>query len=284
VGLEIHQQLNSERKLFCSCKPELFKDEAEITFLRRLRPTQSELGQIDPAAFFEFQKGVQILYEADKHAACLVEMDEEPPHRLNSDALESALIISLLLNADPVDEIHVMRKTVIDGSTTTGFQRTCVIALAGEIKVGEKAIPIQHVGLEEDAARKMSEDDNILHYRIDRLCIPLVWWESIFAKIRVSVGTVEHMALVVVAEDIIPHLEGLVFQVMARRIGEHSVLDCGAAVVPVRYTYQEQTTNNPHQNSCRFHFAFLPLNNTVVILSSCDSPATGRTFSCSFTM
>ncbi len=174
MGLEIHQQLNSERKLFCSCKPELFKDEAEITFLRRLRPTQSELGQIDPAAFFEFQKGVQILYEADKHAACLVEMDEEPPHRLNSDALESALIISLLLNAVPVDEIHVMRKTVIDGSTTTGFQRTCVIALAGEIKVGEKAIPIQHVGLEEDAARKMSEDDNILHYRIDRLCIPLV--------------------------------------------------------------------------------------------------------------
>jgi glutamyl-tRNA(Gln) amidotransferase subunit E len=174
VGLEVHQQLSSEKKLFCSCKTELFKEEPEITFMRRLRPTQSELGQIDPAAFFEFQKGVKILYEANKETACLVEMDEEPPHDLNPDALESALIISLMLGAKPVDEIHIMRKTVIDGSNTTGFQRTCVVAFNGKIEIKENFVPIQHVGLEEDAARKMGEDNRILRYRIDRLGIPLV--------------------------------------------------------------------------------------------------------------
>src|SRR3990170_8244762 len=96
VGLEIHQQLNVNSKLFCSCPPELFKEDPEITFLRRLRPTQSELGQIDPAAYFEFQKGVKILYEATKTTSCLVEMDEEPPHNLNHEAVEIVLTIALM--------------------------------------------------------------------------------------------------------------------------------------------------------------------------------------------
>jgi len=174
VGLEIHQQLDTQAKLFCKCKPELFKEEPQITFLRRLRPTQSELGQIDPAAYFEFQKGIKILYEANNATSCLVEMDEEPPHPLNTEAVDVALTVALLLKAKPVDEIHVMRKTVIDGSNTTGFQRTCVTALDGEIKVGEKAIPIQHISLEEDAARIMGQDGNTIRYRIDRLGIPLI--------------------------------------------------------------------------------------------------------------
>jgi glutamyl-tRNA(Gln) amidotransferase subunit E len=175
VGLEVHQQLDTSTKLFCKCKPELFKEEPETTFLRRLRPTQSELGQIDPAAYFEFQKGVKILYEANTTTSCLVEMDEEPPHPLNTEAVEIALTAALMINAKPVDEIHVMRKTVIDGSNTTGFQRTCVIALKGMLKVGEKIVPIQHISLEEDAARKMGEEqDNTLRYRIDRLGIPLI--------------------------------------------------------------------------------------------------------------
>ncbi|MEM3578390.1 MAG: Glu-tRNA(Gln) amidotransferase subunit GatE [Candidatus Bathyarchaeia archaeon] len=174
VGLEIHQQLDTKAKLFCQCRTELFKGEPEITFIRRLRPTQSELGQIDPAAYFEFQKGVKILYEANRETSCLVEMDEEPPHPLNTEAVEIALTVALMLKAKPVDEIHVMRKTVIDGSNTTGFQRTCVIALKGEIAIGEKTIPIEHVSLEEDAARKMGEEDNTIRYRIDRLGIPLI--------------------------------------------------------------------------------------------------------------
>jgi glutamyl-tRNA(Gln) amidotransferase subunit E len=175
VGLEIHQQLDTSAKLFCKCKPELFKEEPEITFLRKLRPTQSELGQIDPAAYFEFQKGVKILYEANTATSCLVEMDEEPPHPLNMEAVEIALTVALMIKAKPVNEIHVMRKTVIDGSNTTGFQRTCVVALNGTVKVGEKIVPIEHVSLEEDAARKMGEEEgNIIRYRIDRLGIPLI--------------------------------------------------------------------------------------------------------------
>jgi len=175
VGLEIHQQLDTSAKLFCKCKPELFKEEPEITFLRKLRPTQSELGQIDPAAYFEFQKGVKILYEANKATSCLVEMDEEPPHPLNMEAVEIALTVALMIKAKPVDETRVMRKTVIDGSNTTGFQRTCVVALNGVVRVGEKIVPIEHVSLEEDAARKMGEEEgNIIRYRIDRLGIPLI--------------------------------------------------------------------------------------------------------------
>ena len=174
VGLEIHQQLDTSAKLFCNCKPELFREEPELTFLRSLRPTQSELGQVDPAAYFEFQKGVRILYEATTTTSCLVEMDEEPPHPLNMEAVEIALRSGLMMNAKPVDEIHIMRKTVIDGSNTTGFQRTCVIALNGDVKVGEKLVPIQHVSLEEDAARKMGQEGEIIRYRIDRLGIPLV--------------------------------------------------------------------------------------------------------------
>ncbi len=176
VGLEIHQQLATASKLFCGCPPQLFKAEPEMVFLRRLRPTQSELGQIDSSAYFEFQKGVKILYEANRETACLVEMDEEPPHHLNREAVETVLVASLMMNMQPVDEVHVMRKTVIDGSNTTGFQRTCIVALDGWIKVDEKIIPIQATSLEEDAARKIGTeaDGKIIRYRIDRLGIPLI--------------------------------------------------------------------------------------------------------------
>jgi glutamyl-tRNA(Gln) amidotransferase subunit E len=197
VGLEIHQQLNTSEKLFCSCKPALFKEEPEITFLRRLRPTQSELGQIDPAAFFEFQKGIRIVYEAKSTTSCLVEMDEEPPHPLNMEAVKTVLAAALMMNAKPIDEIHVMRKTVIDGSNTTGFQRTCVIALDGQIEVKEKIIPIQHMSLEEDAARKTGDETarNLIHYRIDRLGIPLI--EVATAPVIYSPAEAQEVALAI---------------------------------------------------------------------------------------
>jgi len=174
AGLEIHQQLDTREKLFCSCEPKLFKGEPEFTFLRRLRPTQSELGQVDSAALFEFHKETRILYEANNESVCLVEMDEEPPHDLNREAVEICLVASLMMKAKPVDEIHVMRKTVIDGSNTTGFQRTCVIALNGEIDIKGKKVGIQQISLEEDAARKTGKDGQLIRYRIDRLGIPLI--------------------------------------------------------------------------------------------------------------
>jgi len=174
AGLEIHQQLDTREKLFCSCEPKLFKGEPEFTFVRRLRPTQSELGQVDSAALFEFHKETKILYEANNDTVCLVEMDEEPPHDLNREAVEICIIASLMMKAKPVDEIHVMRKTVIDGSNTTGFQRTCVVALNGEIDIKGKKVAIQQVSLEEDAARKTGKDGQLIRYRIDRLGIPLI--------------------------------------------------------------------------------------------------------------
>ena len=103
-------------------------------------------------------------------------MDEEPPHPINLDAVEVVLTASLMMNMQPVDEVHVMRKTVIDGSNTTGFQRTCIIALDGWIKVGDKTIPMQAYEPEEDAARKTGTQDEgkTIRYRIDRLGIPLI--------------------------------------------------------------------------------------------------------------
>jgi glutamyl-tRNA(Gln) amidotransferase subunit E len=195
AGLEIHQQLGTGEKLFCSCAPKLFKEEPEFTFVRRLRPTQSELGQVDSAALFEFHKGTWILYEANNESVCLVEMDEEPPHDLNREAVEICLIASLMLKMKPVDEIHVMRKTVIDGSNTTGFQRTCVVALNGEIDIKGKKVAIQQVSLEEDAARKMGKDGQLIRYRIDRLGIPLI--EVTTAPVLYSPEEAEDTALAI---------------------------------------------------------------------------------------
>jgi len=174
VGLEIHQQLDTEHKLFCKC-PTILKDEKpQIIIERKLRPTQSELGEIDPAALFEYRRGRKYIYEVYEDATCLVELDEEPPHELNPEALEIALKIALMLKAKPVDEVHVMRKIVIDGSNTTGFQRTAIIALDGEIEDEEGNIEVKTICLEEEAARKIEEKEDKVVYRLDRLGIPLI--------------------------------------------------------------------------------------------------------------
>jgi glutamyl-tRNA(Gln) amidotransferase subunit E len=174
VGLEIHRQLDTTHKLFCGCPTDFAESEPNEKFLRRLRPTQSELGQIDQAALFEFHRGRSILYEADDDTSCLVEMDEEPPSKLNPEAAEICLTASLLMGAKPVDEIHVMRKVVIDGSNTTGFQRTAVVALGGQLTVEGKVIPVTQISLEEDAARKGAQSQGSVSYRIDRLGVPLI--------------------------------------------------------------------------------------------------------------
>jgi glutamyl-tRNA(Gln) amidotransferase subunit E len=174
VGLEVHQELDTRHKLFCHCPPRLFREEPEYIFVRKLRPSQSELGEVDPAALFEFLKGKTIVYEASRETDCLVEMDEEPPGPLNDEALDICLTFALMVGAQPVDEVHVMRKIVVDGSNTTGFQRTCVVALGGAIEVGGKRYRLEQICLEEDAARKIVEEGGIVRYRIDRLGIPLI--------------------------------------------------------------------------------------------------------------
>jgi len=174
VGVEIHLQLSTERKLFCHC-PTALDEKATGRFTRRLRPTQSELGQVDPAALFEFEKGKIIEYWNPEASSCLVEMDEEPPHSLNPEALFSAIRMARFLHSYVADEIHVMRKIVIDGSNTGGFQRTCIVALGGDILLDDgESVPIQTVCLEEDAARIVKQKEGVSTYMLDRLGIPLI--------------------------------------------------------------------------------------------------------------
>ncbi|AFH43204.1 Glu-tRNA(Gln) amidotransferase subunit GatE [Fervidicoccus fontis] len=173
VGLEIHQQLKTERKLFCNC-PISSEEGREELFERSLRPTTSEFGEVDIAAYFEWKKGRRYRYHAPHPSSCLVEADEEPPHEINREALEVVIGISKALGSIPVDEVHVMRKIVIDGSNTSGFQRTMLVSIGGRIEVEGKSYRIQTICLEEDAARKGEDEGNISHYIIDRLGIPLI--------------------------------------------------------------------------------------------------------------
>ena len=176
VGLEIHQQLASKNKLFCDCKI-IESNEYDFTFKRNLRPTQSEMGSYDQAALFESKKIKTVKYQSSKNANCLIESDEEPPRTVNNEALELVLTISLALNCTIEDELHIMRKIVIDGSNTTGFQRTILVGRNGFLEVEGIRVGIQSVCLEEDAARIISEDkkeDENKAYSLDRLGIPLI--------------------------------------------------------------------------------------------------------------
>lgn len=173
VGLEIHQQLATNKKLFCSCVP-LESDEYTIKFQRKLRAVKSELGEYDPAALFENSKSKTIIYYANPESSCLVEQDEEPPHNLDDDAKNLALIISSALESNIFSEIYPMRKTVIDGSNTTGFQRTMLVSQGGYIDVDGEKIGVQSICLEEDAAKLLGDKGDIREYSLDRLGVPLI--------------------------------------------------------------------------------------------------------------
>jgi len=171
-GLEIHQQLDSH-KLFCNCPSILRKDEPEFLVNRRLHAVAGEGGEIDVAAQFEAGLDKDFIYQG-YDTTCLVELDEEPPHLINQEALEISLHISMLLNCEIVPITQIMRKTVIDGSNTSGFQRTVLIGRNGWIDTSFGKVGIDYVYLEEDAARGVGQEDGKKIFRLDRLGIPLV--------------------------------------------------------------------------------------------------------------
>ena len=174
VGLEIHQQLATGRKLFCNCKP-TESEEYDILFQRRLRVAKSETGKRDNAALFERSKDMQIEYHGNSHSSCLVEQDEEPPHELDSKSLDLALIIAASMNSKIFTEIYPMRKMVIDGSNTSGFQRTMLVSQGGTLQyMNGKSIRVQAICLEEDAAKNLGTSGTVRRFGLDRLGIPLL--------------------------------------------------------------------------------------------------------------
>ena len=171
-GLEIHQQLDTS-KLFCNCPSLLRKDEPDFIVKRKLHAVAGESGSIDVAALH--QKSLDKDFEYQGYdSTCLVELDEEPPHEINKEALEIALHISLLLNCSIMPITQIMRKTVIDGSNTSGFQRTVLIAKEGYLDTEYGRVGIEAIFLEEDAARIVERSEKKEIYRLDRLGIPLV--------------------------------------------------------------------------------------------------------------
>jgi glutamyl-tRNA(Gln) amidotransferase subunit E len=174
AGLEIHQQLDTETKLFCQCPTELRDpEEATRTFTRFLHPTKSELGEVDAAALEESRVDREFEYLA-YDTTCLVEEDDEPPHRIDREALDVTMEIAQLLDMAVVDEGHVMRKIVVDGSNTSGFQRTMLLATDGRIDTSEGSVGVDDLMLEEESAQRVDETDEGVRYSLDRLGIPLV--------------------------------------------------------------------------------------------------------------
>lgn len=172
-GIEIHQQLDTG-KLFCDCPSFLRDDKPDITFKRQLHVSAGEFGDVDIAAQHEHLKKQTFIYEAYSDSNCLVELDEEPPKPINKFALEIALQVSLMLGSKIVDEIHVMRKTIINGSCVSGFQRTALVSMGGSISTDYGDVRIKTLLLEEDAAKEISRDHKSVVYRLDRLGIPLI--------------------------------------------------------------------------------------------------------------
>ncbi len=172
-GIEIHQQLEG-KKLFCNCPTLMRDDQPDFQITRVLRASAGESGEIDIAAKEEQLKQKIFIYQGYHNTTCLVETDSEPPHPLNQDALYTVLQFSKLVDSDIIPIVQVMRKTVIDGSNTSGFQRTALVARNGLIHTSEGDVRITGINIEEDACKIIEEKGDEKIYRLDRLGIPLI--------------------------------------------------------------------------------------------------------------
>ncbi len=175
-GLEVHQQLLTAKKLFCRCPSGIYHkhDNFDAEVIRHMRPTLSELGEYDGTALMEFKTRKEILYRLKHETTCTYEVDDTPPFPMNESALDIAMEISILSRLNIVGEVHVTRKQYLDGSIPTGFQRTAIIGVEGEIYLKNKTIRLIQLSLEEDSCREVSDYRHTRVYNTDRLGMPLI--------------------------------------------------------------------------------------------------------------
>lgn len=173
-GLEIHQQLLTKEKLFCRCPAGHYSEDYHAEILRHMRPTLSELGEYDGTALMEFKTHKDIIYRINRETVCTYEMDDTPPFHCNPEALDIAFEVGMLYHANIVDEVHIARKQYLDGSIPTGFQRTAITSVGGEIPYRDRKIHIIQMSIEEDACREASDVGHRRVYMTDRLSMPLI--------------------------------------------------------------------------------------------------------------
>ncbi|NOQ24096.1 MAG: Glu-tRNA(Gln) amidotransferase subunit GatE [Bacteroidales bacterium] len=175
-GLEVHQQLKTKEKLFCHCPAGVFHshDDFNAEIIRHMRPTLSELGEYDGTALMEYKTRKEIIYRINNQTACTYEIDDTPPFKINQEALEYALEISLLSKFNIVGEVHITRKQYLDGSIPAGFQRTAILGVEGEIPLKNKKVRLIQLSIEEDSSREISDIGHTRVYKTDRLGMPLI--------------------------------------------------------------------------------------------------------------
>src|SRR5512136_1214341 len=174
AGLEVHQQLLTERKLFCQCPAGRYTRTHDGTVLRHMRPTLSELGVYDGTALMEFKTRKHIVYLLNRANTCTYEMDDTPPFPVNQGAVDVAIEQCLMLGCDIVDEVHIARKQYLDGSIPTGFQRTAIVGVNGRLPFRGRELSVTQVSVEEDSCREVSDNGHLIVWRTDRLGMPLI--------------------------------------------------------------------------------------------------------------
>ena len=173
-GLEVHQQLLTDKKLFCHCPAGKYQSSYHAEILRHMRPTLSELGEYDGTALMEFKTKKDIIYRIHYDTVCTYEMDDTPPFLINDQALDIAIEVGMLFNGFVVDELHIARKQYLDGSIPTGFQRTAITCVGGQIPYKDRVINLIQMSIEEDSCREISDIGHKRVYITDRLGMPLI--------------------------------------------------------------------------------------------------------------